>query len=77
MSENFNPYHKWLGIPHNHQPPNHYRLLGIEDFELAPEDMDALNAVSTLPPCYPTNFLDLFCRKESAFYGGLREYKNL
>jgi hypothetical protein len=39
--------------------------------------MDALNAVSTLPPCYPTNFLDLFCRKESAFYGGLREYKNL
>ena len=33
MSDNFNPYHKWLGIPHNHQPPNHYRLLGIEDFE--------------------------------------------
>ena len=33
MSDNFNPYHKWLGIPHNHQPPNHYRLLGIENFE--------------------------------------------
>ena len=56
----------------------HYAdTLGIVDFELAPEDMDALNAVSTLPPCYPTNFLDLFCRKESAFYGGLREYKNV
>jgi len=25
----FNPYHKWLGIPLGEQPANHYRLLGI------------------------------------------------
>ena len=27
------PYHRWLGIPPKDQPPNHYRLLGIERFE--------------------------------------------
>ena len=29
----FDPYHKWLGIPPEEQPPNHYRLLGIKVFE--------------------------------------------
>ncbi len=29
----FDPYHKWLGIPPEEQPPNHYRLLGIPVFE--------------------------------------------
>jgi len=33
MSETFDPYRKWLGIPPKHQPPNHYRLLAIELFE--------------------------------------------
>ena len=33
MPEKFDPYHKWLGIPPKDQPPNHYRLLGIELFE--------------------------------------------
>ena len=33
MSDNFNPYHKWLGIPLNQQPPNYYRLLGLEQGE--------------------------------------------
>ncbi len=33
MSETFDPYHKWLGIPENQQPPDHYCLLGIERFE--------------------------------------------
>ncbi len=33
MSETFDPYHKWLGIPPAEQPPNHYRLLGISLFE--------------------------------------------
>lgn len=32
-SRAFDPYHKWLGIPAQEQPPNHYRLLGIELFE--------------------------------------------
>jgi len=35
MSEAFNPYHKWLGIPTDEIPPNHYRLLGISPFEIA------------------------------------------
>jgi hypothetical protein len=29
----FDAYHKWLGIPPDEQPPNHYRLLGISLFE--------------------------------------------
>jgi hypothetical protein len=33
MSGAFDPYHKWLGILPRHQPPNHYRLLGLEPFE--------------------------------------------
>jgi len=33
MSEGFDPYHQWLGIPPSQQPPNHYRLLGVEQFE--------------------------------------------
>ena len=33
MSETFDAYHQWLGIPPNEQPPNHYRLLGIAAFE--------------------------------------------
>ncbi len=33
MAEGFNPYHKWLGIPLAEQPANHYRLLGIGQFE--------------------------------------------
>ena len=30
----FDPYRKWLGIPPEEQPPNHYRLLGIGLFEV-------------------------------------------
>ena len=37
MSESFNVYQKWLGIPPHQQPPHHYRLLGIELFESDPE----------------------------------------
>jgi hypothetical protein len=29
----FDPYHRWLGIPPEDQPPNHYRLLGLPMFE--------------------------------------------
>ena len=32
MSE-FDPYHKWLGISADEQPPSHYRLLGVKPFE--------------------------------------------
>jgi len=40
MSEGFDPYHKWLGIPPKDQPPNHYRLLGLEMLESDPEVID-------------------------------------
>src|SRR5262249_60573291 len=33
MPEQFDPYHVWLGIPPEEQPPNHYRLLGLRPFE--------------------------------------------
>jgi hypothetical protein len=39
MSPSLDPYYKWLGIPPDQQPPNHYRLLGITVFET---DTDAI-----------------------------------
>jgi hypothetical protein len=40
MSESFDGYHVWLGIPPSEQPPNHYRLLGIASFET---DLDVID----------------------------------
>ena len=37
MAGNFDPYYKWLGIPPKDQPPNFYRLLGIDLYEADPE----------------------------------------
>ena len=37
MSNEFNPYHKWLGIPLKDQPADHYRLLGVVRFESDPD----------------------------------------
>ena len=37
----FDPYHKWLRIPPQEQPPNHYRLLGLEVVRIDPEVIDA------------------------------------
>lgn len=37
MSEPFDAYRKWLGIPPKDQPPNHYRLLAVELFEDDPD----------------------------------------
>ena len=55
MSENLDPYYKWLGIAPKDQPPNHYRLLGIDAFErnadvicnAADRQMAHLRSVST------------------------------
>ncbi len=41
MPEDFNPYHRWLGISPKDLPPNHYRLLGIDLFESDPDVIDA------------------------------------
>ncbi len=32
----FDPYHQWLGIAPEEQPPHHYRLLGLKLFENSP-----------------------------------------
>lgn len=37
----FNPYYRWLGIPPEEQPPNHYRLLGVQRFEPEPDVIDS------------------------------------
>jgi len=41
MPETFDPYHTWLGIPPEQQPPNHYRLLAIEAFESNPDVIES------------------------------------
>lgn len=41
MADSFDPYHAWLGISPANQPPNHYRLLGIELFEQSGDVIDA------------------------------------
>ena len=41
MSESFDPYHKWLGIPPEEQPANHYRLLGIKPLEGDPDVIES------------------------------------
>ncbi len=33
MADSFDPYSQWLGIPPDEQPPDYYRLLGVERFE--------------------------------------------
>ncbi|MHB8898643.1 MAG: hypothetical protein ACYC6Y_07845 [Thermoguttaceae bacterium] len=37
MQDRFDPYYKWLGIPPRDQPPDHYRLLAVPQFESDPE----------------------------------------
>jgi hypothetical protein len=43
MTDTFDVYHKWLGIPPKDQPPHHYRLLGVEAFEA---DLDVISAAA-------------------------------
>lgn len=37
MADDFDPYHRWLGIAPDHRPADHYQLLGIPRFESDPE----------------------------------------
>ena len=41
MSDAFDPYYIWLGIPPEEQPPHHYRLLGVTLFEENSEVIEA------------------------------------
>jgi len=43
MVQEFDPYHRWLGIPLKDQPPDHYRLLGINRFE---EDLSVIESAA-------------------------------
>lgn len=37
MADDFDPYHRWLGIAPGQRPPDHYQLLGIPRFESDPD----------------------------------------
>ncbi|MDY0166739.1 MAG: hypothetical protein RBS80_09365 [Thermoguttaceae bacterium] len=37
----FDPYYRWLSIPPGEEPPNHYRLLGLPQFESNPEVLES------------------------------------
>jgi hypothetical protein len=41
MGTAFDPYHKWLGIPPDRQPPDHYTLLAVQVFEKDPDVIDS------------------------------------
>ena len=49
MSDSFDPYYIWLGIPPKDQPPNHYRLLGIQELE---ENTDVIDAAANRQTTY-------------------------
>lgn len=42
MSGPFDPYHHWLGVSPKDQPPDHYRLVGVERFESDPGVIDSM-----------------------------------
>lgn len=44
MATGFDPYHRWLLIPPSEQPPNHYRLLGLQAFESSVEVIENVAA---------------------------------
>jgi WD40 repeat protein/formylglycine-generating enzyme required for sulfatase activity len=41
MDGPFDPYHRWLAIPTEEQPPNHYRLLATQLYESDPDVISA------------------------------------
>jgi predicted aspartyl protease len=47
MSDDFDPYQKWLGIPPQEQPPNYYRLLTLKPLEANLEVIDNTSAKLT------------------------------
>ncbi len=49
----FDAYHKWLGIPPEEQPPDHYRLLGIGRFE---SDSEVIAAAADRQMAYLRTF---------------------
>lgn len=53
-SQNFNPYHKWLGIPEKKCPPTHYELLGIS---LDEDDLGVIKSAAKRQKSHVEEFL--------------------
>lgn len=49
----FDPYRKWLGIPEDQRPPNHYQLLGIAPDE---QDLEVIEAAAVRQSAFVRNF---------------------
>ena len=49
----FDPYYKWLAIPPEEQPPNHYRLLGLPIYEA---DLDVIEGAAEQRIIYMRTF---------------------
>ncbi|MEK6235741.1 MAG: hypothetical protein N2C14_13620, partial [Planctomycetales bacterium] len=54
MMDSFDPYHQWLGIPAQKQPPHHYRLLGVPAFE---ENLDVIESAADRQAAYVRTFM--------------------
>ena len=55
------------------EKPEYYQAaLDLLSFRLADPEVRELSEVSKPHPTYPTNFQNLFARRESSFWGGLR-----
>jgi len=50
---NFDPYHKWLGIPPGRRPPTYYRLLAIDPAE---RDVEVIETAAIRQSAYVRNF---------------------
>jgi aryl-alcohol dehydrogenase-like predicted oxidoreductase len=48
------------------------RNLPARDLRLSRDEVEVLRKASELPHPYPNNFYDLFCYKDSEYYGGHR-----
>ena len=53
MSAAFNAHYKWLGIPPDEQPANHYRLLALRLFE---NDSDVIESAADRQMAYVRTF---------------------
>ncbi|MDX1944308.1 MAG: protein kinase [Pirellulaceae bacterium] len=55
MPDQFDPYYKWLGIPPEEQPPNHYRLLGVRVLE---DDLEVIEGAANRQMSHIRDYLE-------------------
>lgn len=53
--DDFDPYHKWLGVPRDQRPPTFYQLLGIAEDE---EDLEVIRGAVRQKEDYVRKFAD-------------------